>query len=67
MKDFIKKYEITVGSNDIAQRLANETQEIEKLNNYNRILLKEISLLKEKVSQFEAIDEEKVSVYDSKF
>lgn len=65
--NFIQQYQITVGSSDIAKRLATETQEIERLNNYNRILLKEISTLKDRIIQFEAIDEEKVSVFDSKF
>ena len=64
--NFIKQYQITIGTNDICERLSAETKEIEQLTNYNRILLKEISNLKDRIVQYEAIDEEKVSVYDSR-
>jgi hypothetical protein len=63
---FIKQYEITIGSSDIVERLSSETKEIEQINNYNRILLKEVSILKERITELEAIDEEKISIYDSK-
>ena len=63
---FIKQYQISIGSSDIVERLSAETKEIDQITNYNRILLKEIAHLKEKIMEYEAIDEEKVSVYDSK-
>lgn len=66
VEKFIKQYQITIGSCDIVERLSAETKEIEQITNYNRILLKEIAHLKEKILEYEAIDEERVSVYDSK-
>jgi len=49
VEKFIKQYQITIGSSDIVERLSAETKEIEQITNYNRILLKEIAQLKEKI------------------
>lgn len=64
--DFIKQYEIVMGSRDITDRLMNQYKEIEKLVKYNEALLKEISQLKEKFLLYEVIDQEKLSLYESK-
>lgn len=66
MNDFIKQYSIFIGSKDIIEKLMSDYGEIERLNKYNSLLLKEIALLKEKLILYEVLDVDKVSIYESR-
>ena len=63
---FIKEYGIAMESKDITEKLQIEHAQIEELEKYNKTLIKEISNMRQRILMYEVIDDEKVSLYDSK-